>query len=131
MRRSGDLAARYGGEEFAILLPHTDTSGAQEVAEILRQGIASMERSHPGNPCGVVTVSVGVAAMTPGDALIPELLTPEMLTEAADRGLYEAKHSGRNRVSTAPVFHVNSMQTRPLNTLFGPLALERAQVESV
>lgn len=91
VRRSSDLAARYGGEEFAVLLPETDQTRAQAMAESIRQTIVQMPPFEPEQQA--ITVSIGVTTCRPGkgDAL-------ESLIEAADKALYSAKHNGRNRV---------------------------------
>jgi len=89
----GDFAARYGGEEFVLLLPDTDLAAAREIAERLRGAVATLAIGHQSAPCGHVTVSIGVASVTPaGNA------GPLMLIEAADSGLYAAKRNGRNMV---------------------------------
>ncbi|WP_123039549.1 diguanylate cyclase domain-containing protein [Cohnella candidum] len=92
--RSTDLVARYGGEEFALILPDTDSAGAQKVGEKLR---AAMEREaipHAGSKVsGVVTLSIGAATFLPNAED-----TPEQLIARADGALYEAKTTGRNRV---------------------------------
>jgi diguanylate cyclase (GGDEF)-like protein len=93
IRRPGDIAARYGGEEFAVLMPNTREDGAIQVAETIRAGIAAMGIAHERNSHGVVTVSVGVATMSPG-----RTSTASVLLEASDRALYIAKSSGRNIV---------------------------------
>ncbi|HYK36368.1 sensor domain-containing diguanylate cyclase [Alloacidobacterium sp.] len=95
-RRAGDTVARFGGEEFAIVLPDTDRQGAFEMAQRLRQTVESLRIEHPGSQHNIVTVSVGCATLVPdvgADASV--------LIEAADRALYEAKRSGRNRVVDA------------------------------
>lgn len=94
MRRPGDLAARYGGEEMVILLPGTDLPGALAVAEGVRLAVQSLGIEHRGNPLGVVTASVGVAAFMPTHL---ENQAVE-LVELADKALYKAKASGRNQV---------------------------------
>ncbi|HVN77354.1 MAG TPA: diguanylate cyclase [Thermoanaerobaculaceae bacterium] len=92
--RAGDLAARYGGEEFAVLLTGTDAEGARVVAEKVRAAVERLAVPHPASPVAAwVTVSVGVATMVP--AVDGE---PAVLVAAADRGLYAAKHAGRNAV---------------------------------
>ena len=92
--RASDVAARYGGEEFVVALPDTDRAGALAVAERLRQRIERHPFGHEEvMPGGRVTMSIGVAAY-PEDAS-----TKEGLIEAADRALYRAKGSGRNRVA--------------------------------
>ncbi len=90
--RKGDVLARFGGEEFVILLPDGSKRGAGEFAERIREAIASAP-IHPGGPRRKVTVSVGWAQY-PED-------TPDMkkLVELADRALYFAKDTGRNRTA--------------------------------
>lgn len=88
MVRETDLAARYGGEEFAVILPNTGLDGAIELGERIRE---SFEKSHTGP--ARYTVSVGVAVMTPATEKANDLL------QIADSSLYQAKKTGRNRVS--------------------------------
>jgi diguanylate cyclase (GGDEF)-like protein/PAS domain S-box-containing protein len=102
--RSADLVARYGGEEFAAILPGTTASGALTLAERIRADIAALEMPHPGNDgFGWVSVSLGVATIVPDRTL--EL---DCLIEAADRALYAAKRSGRNRA-----LHAEQIDIRP------------------
>ena len=96
--RSTDLIARYGGEEFAALLPYTEASGAHGVAERFREAVAGLELPHAYADAGIVTLSLGVATVTPG----PRDDDPGVLLEAADGALYAAKEAGRNRVEAAP-----------------------------
>lgn len=95
-RRPADLPARYGGEEFVLLLPNTDAAGALAVAECIRTALCALAIPHAGSAFGSVTVSMGVAAMTPGQAQ-----GPAALVEAADAALHEAKRAGRNAVRAA------------------------------
>jgi two-component system chemotaxis family response regulator WspR len=94
LKRPADLAARYGGEEFALLLPDTDLAGALRVGEACRAGLEQLALPHPGAPRGLVTMSMGVTCIVPG-----EEDTLEDLIARADAALYEAKRTGRNRVS--------------------------------
>jgi diguanylate cyclase (GGDEF)-like protein/PAS domain S-box-containing protein len=91
--RSSDLAGRYGGEEFVVVLTETGYFGAMQWAEHLRSAIEvlSMENSDTVTPINV-TISIGVAS------LANEIDTPDQLIDTADRALYLAKRSGRNRV---------------------------------
>lgn len=88
--REVDVCARYGGEEFVVILPQCDRESAIEVAERLRQSIASspLNRSEP------ITASIGVATYPSGAK------NKEELIEMADRAMYLAKAAGRNRVRT-------------------------------
>jgi diguanylate cyclase (GGDEF)-like protein len=84
--RPYDFLARYGGEEFVVLLPGTDQDRAVASAERLRQVVAAATIPHKA-----MTISVGVATLAPDWDI-------EHLLFAADRGLYTAKRTGRNRV---------------------------------
>lgn len=85
--RQGDLAGRYGGEEFALVLRGTGKEDALAVADRTRQCVAEQQYSQ-----GSISVSMGVAEF-PADGS-----TPGELIERADRALYHAKVTGRNRV---------------------------------
>jgi diguanylate cyclase (GGDEF)-like protein len=87
--RTSDFAGRYGGEEFLVLLPDTDTEGARRLAEKVRETIASIRISTVDRK---ITMSVGIAVL-PDHAL-----DADSLVRAADRALYLAKSSGRDRV---------------------------------
>lgn len=91
--RPQDLVARYGGEEFAILLPHLDIVGAEGVARKVLEEIALLGIAHERSSVGPwVTVSMGVASLTPS-----ERHEPGILVKNADELLYQAKADGRNR----------------------------------
>jgi two-component system chemotaxis family response regulator WspR len=95
-QRPQDLPARYGGEEFALLLPDTDLPGALHLAEVMLTRVRDLQIPHAGSPTGpFVTVSLGAAQLQP--VLEPTAAVTELI-ERADRSLYAAKRSGRNRV---------------------------------
>src|SRR5215218_946854 len=86
--RGVDTAARYGGEEFAIILPQAGPEGALAVAERLRTRIECTKV--PG--VGTITASLGIATFP------LHASSRDLLVTAADRALYQAKRTGRNRV---------------------------------
>lgn len=90
--RSSDSLGRMGGEEFCAFLPNTSLHGAMQVAERVRSAIAAMRIETPAG-CVQVTASIGAAELTGLDA------TPEEMIKRADIALYQAKHTGRNRVA--------------------------------
>ena len=95
-RRPADLAARYGGEEFVVILPETPFAEIQRTAEKLCHAVEALSLAHSVSTAGkCVTVSVGGATTIPqrADSFFP-------LVDAADKSLYEAKRSGRNRATT-------------------------------
>lgn len=97
-KRSGDLPARYGGEEFAIILPGCDGLELQERAETLRLSIYDLQIPHSSSRADqVVTVSIGAVTYKPGSKEVVAPKPRELFTEA-DKALYRAKASGRNRV---------------------------------
>lgn len=90
--RQVDVAGRLGGEEFAVILPETTCTEALEVAERLREAVASTDvRVSAGLPIHF-TVSIGVTTLDNKDINIDGLLN------LADKALYEAKETGRNKV---------------------------------
>lgn len=93
--RKVDYAARYGGEEFVVVLPEMGAQAALESAERLRELIAVMPLKSNEGEVFHLTVSIGVAVF-PDDGD-----TPGAMFEAADRAMYAAKNSGRNRVCRA------------------------------
>ncbi|MBW4470372.1 MAG: PleD family two-component system response regulator [Stenomitos rutilans HA7619-LM2] len=94
-KRPGDLAARYGGEEFAVILSNTPIEGAVKVAEMIQAGVQALQLVHPNSSVSpYVTLSVGVSSVIPDRTLN---FLPETLITAADKALYQAKATGRDR----------------------------------
>jgi len=91
--REGDLIARYGGEEFAFIMPDSGLDIGVKVAERIRVALSAKElvKRSTGEKLGYITASFGISTLHPGDTLGD-------LVERADRCLYEAKNTGRNRV---------------------------------
>lgn len=90
--RQLDVIGRYGGEEFVVFLPETSMAKAMEVAERLRAGVEEIKIDVAGGGSARITVSIGVATATSQTDSIAALINE------ADRALYEAKRSGRNKV---------------------------------
>lgn len=91
-RRESDLVARYGGEEFAALLPCSTAEQAISFAEMLLQGLRELSLPHSGSKYGYVTISLGIAVVTPATGQ-----KAEDLLKGADGALYMAKNKGRNQ----------------------------------
>lgn len=92
--RKIDLVARYGGEEFMIVLPDTSQASAIEMAEAMRQKVWDLNLIHESSPvANRITISVGI--FTGGPATSHNL---NSAIQRADKSLYQAKASGRNRV---------------------------------
>ena len=90
--REYDVAGRYGGEEFAILLPFTKLEEAKMVAERLRKSVEDkvVDISKADNETKEINVTISVG--------VSELVNDDDLIKNADKALYKAKESGRNRV---------------------------------
>jgi diguanylate cyclase (GGDEF)-like protein len=89
--REIDIIGRYGGEEFTIVLAGTGRNGALQVAERIRENIASAVFKAYDEVVST-TVSIGVSVFPDDGANIDSLI------EAADKALYKAKETGRNRI---------------------------------
>lgn len=94
--RGEDIACRLGGEEFVLMLPGVPLAVAGERAELLREAVRGLTVSFHGQTLGTTTVSIGVA-------LYPQQGSDGVsLLECADKALYTAKESGRDRTVIAP-----------------------------
>lgn len=97
--RASDIAARYGGEEFVVLLPDTDNASGIRLAERIRQAIAASPYELPCGETASITVSIGIAGVTP-DPEAEDLKTlGDSLIARADVALYRAKTAGRDQVA--------------------------------
>lgn len=96
--RQSDYFCRYGGEEFALILPETDLSAAITVAETLRESIEKCSFQYGDKIVGI-TISCGLAQIKAKDNL-------DALFQRADKALYKAKESGRNRCISEDQLHL-------------------------
>lgn len=87
--RATDFVARYGGEEFVVMMPETEATTAKEVVDKLRGYIAQLPFHFRGEPVSI-TFSVGLTELQERD-------DQESVFDRADKALYQAKSSGRNR----------------------------------
>ncbi len=87
------VVARYGGEEIAVIIPHCDADHATSVAHILCAQVRALEIVHIGSEKGIVTISLGTAAINP---LV--FCDAKTLLRSADEALYAAKAAGRDCV---------------------------------
>lgn len=90
--RSADILARYGGDEFVILLSNSDESEASMVLERIYRQLQSAYIRVEGEKLNI-TISAGIASLQ------PEMAKADQLVLQADRALYIAKNSGRNRMA--------------------------------
>jgi diguanylate cyclase (GGDEF)-like protein len=114
LRGKDDFAARFGGEEFVVLLPSATQEGAMIVAERIRKLVevaGSPALQEPSIHPPLSSVSCGVASCWPN-----ETHAREDLLEAADKALYQAKRSGRNRVCWGEL--APSMRKRPASQVW-------------
>jgi len=93
IKRDTDFVARFGGEEFVCILPYIEKKDAAKFAKELVQSVENMKIYHPMSEISkYVTISVGLASVVPD-----ENNSQTQLLDEADKALYEAKHSGRNK----------------------------------
>ena len=96
LSRDIDEPARYGGEELAVITPETDSAGAVQLAERMREAIEALRIPRlDGEGEMTITASFGVASL-------PDTASDKAsLIAAADAALYRAKRAGKNRVERA------------------------------
>ncbi len=93
--RGGDIACRYGGEEFLLILADMDLDSARERAEKLQEQVRNLQVRYRGETLRRITLSIGVAGFPQHGTSASQIVT------TADRALYKAKASGRDRVIIA------------------------------
>ena len=94
MKRDTDFIARFGGEEFVCLFPFLEKDNALHFAKKIVQSVENMKMQHPLSECSkYVTISAGMASAIPDDNN-----SQTQLLDEADKALYMAKKSGRNRI---------------------------------
>ena len=93
--RASDLKCRYGGDEFILILPDTPLNGAEHVANGIARAIGAQPIEYNGERI-TVTVSIGIASAGTG-------VDVKAAINRADRALYRAKKSGRNRSCSASI----------------------------
>ncbi len=94
--RLGDVVARLGGEEFIVVLPNTDTDGANQIAQRIQQQVEKLVLDGEG-PEGV-TICIGISALN--DRAVNNLEVSrcvDILYKEADMAMYECKRRGRNK----------------------------------
>jgi diguanylate cyclase (GGDEF)-like protein len=101
--RGEDRCGRLGGEEFALILPETNPSGAEVIAERMRKMVEAFITVHADDGTVVkFTVSIGIASLTGDDGSF------DFMLQRADKALYQAKEGGRNRSVAAD--HVTCLE---------------------
>ena len=100
--RGSDVLSRYGGEEFSALLANTSSEEAEEVAERIRRGVEDRVFDVPDFEPFNITISIGVATLKAASNTCLDKKSGDILVGQADRVLYDAKATGRNRVICAP-----------------------------
>jgi diguanylate cyclase (GGDEF)-like protein len=94
VKRETDFVARFGGEEFVCLLPYIKKNDAEIFARELVQSVENMNIHHPmSDHSKYLTISAGMSSIIPDG-----INSPAKLLDEADKALYTAKQSGRNRV---------------------------------
>jgi two-component system, cell cycle response regulator len=100
--RISDTGARFGGDEFALVLTEADITDGEKVAGRVLQAVRSSPVTISKSATETVTLSIGVAAATPGPGMRDYKVLAERLMAEADAALYRAKSAGRNRIATSP-----------------------------
>jgi two-component system, cell cycle response regulator len=100
--RISDTGARFGGDEFAMVLAQASIGDGERVAGRVLHAVRATPIAIGENVEETVTLSIGVAACTPGPSMRDYKVLAERLIAEADAALYRAKSAGRNRIATSP-----------------------------
>ncbi|MGB1237388.1 MAG: DUF484 family protein [Pseudomonadales bacterium] len=121
--RNTDFLARFGGEEFAILLPNCDAQQGAAIAENVRLKVATHLFETTVDKAINITTSIGLSCFYPQAHLIGSRAKDigDTLIQTADEALYEAKHSGRNKVLTKTML-LNPPPTSAASDIHRPLS---------
>lgn len=92
--RKNDVFARFGGEEFALVLEDVDRDEALKIAYKIRDEVYAMSIEHSTSPLNRLTISIGLITLMP-----THQISVRDAIDFADKALYQAKASGRNRIS--------------------------------
>ena len=93
--RDSDTVFRYGGEEFLMIMPDTDAEEALIPVQRIVKSLCESEIEHSESPLKCITTSAGIACSNYNGSKITNW---RQIVELADKGLYDAKHAGRNQV---------------------------------
>jgi two-component system cell cycle response regulator len=100
--RISDTGARFGGDEFALVLSQAVITDGERVAARVLHAVRAQPVPIGKLASETVTLSIGVAAATPGPGMRDYKVLAERLIAEADAALYRAKSAGRNRIATSP-----------------------------
>jgi diguanylate cyclase (GGDEF)-like protein len=100
--RMSDIGARFGGDEFAMVLSHATMAEGEKVAARVLHAVRHLPIGVTKEVTETVTLSIGVAAATPGPGQRDYKVLAERLIAEADAALYRAKSAGRNRIAVSP-----------------------------
>ncbi|TLY71379.1 MAG: sensor domain-containing diguanylate cyclase [Gammaproteobacteria bacterium] len=100
--RISDTGARFGGDEFALVLSEATITDGEKVAARVLHAVRNQPVAIGKAVAETLTLSIGVAAATPGPGMRDYKVLAERLMAEADAALYRAKSAGRNRIATSP-----------------------------